>query len=194
MSSFNKVILMGNLTRDPELKYLPNNTAVCELGLATNHRWRDKDGNQREDVCFVDVAVFGRGGEVVHQYMTKGRSILIEGRLKYDTWTSQDGTKRSKHSVVADNFTFVGGPREGGAGGGAPARSAADAGRGDYAPSGGGRGDYAGSGGRGDSGGGNAGRDYGAGDAAPRSAPRMADAPPTADEQPPARSPEDIPF
>ncbi len=113
MASYNRVILMGNLTRDPQLKYLPNNTAVCEFGLAINHRWRDRDGNQREDVCFVDLSAFGRSGEVINQYMSKGRPMLVEGRLKYDTWTGQDGQKRSKHSVVVDNFSFVG-PREGG--------------------------------------------------------------------------------
>ncbi|TWT44696.1 Single-stranded DNA-binding protein [Phycisphaerae bacterium RAS1] len=120
MASFNRVILMGNMTRDPELKYLPSNMAVCEFGLAVNHRWRDKDGNQKEDVCFVDCACFGRGGEVINQYMAKGRAILIEGRLKLDSWTGQDGQKRSKHSVVVENFQFVGGRGEGG-GGGAPA-------------------------------------------------------------------------
>lgn len=119
MANFNKVILMGNLTRDPQLKYLPNNTAVCEFGMAINHRWRDKDGNQREEVCFVDVSAFGRQGETINQYMAKGRPILIEGRLKFDSWTAQDGSKRSKLSVVCDGFTFVG-PREGGGGGGAP--------------------------------------------------------------------------
>jgi single-strand DNA-binding protein len=118
MSSFNRVILMGNLTRDPQLKYLPSNTAVCEFGLAVNHRWRDKDGNQREEVCFVDVSAFGRQGETINQYMTKGRPILIEGRLKYDTWTAQDGTKRSKHNVIVENFTFVGSRTDGGGGGG----------------------------------------------------------------------------
>jgi single-strand DNA-binding protein len=123
MASYNRVILLGNLTRDPELKYLPSNVAVCEIGLAVNHRWKDRDGNQREDVCFVDVSIFGKGGEIVNQYMTKGRPILIEGRLKYDTWTAQDGSKRSKHSVVADNFQFVGG-REGGGAGDAPAGAA----------------------------------------------------------------------
>ncbi len=124
MASFNRVILMGNLTRDPQLKYLPSNTAVCEFGLAVNRTWRDRDGNQKEDVCFVDVAAFGKQGEVINQYMNKGRPILIEGRLKLDTWTGQDGQKRSKHSVVVENFTFVG-PREGGGGGGggAPASS-----------------------------------------------------------------------
>ncbi|MBK8913855.1 MAG: single-stranded DNA-binding protein [Phycisphaerales bacterium] len=124
MASFNKVILLGNLTRDPQLKYLPSNTAVCEIGLAVNHRWRDKEGVQREEVCFVDASCFGKAGEVINQYMTKGRQILIEGRLKYDTWTSTDGAKRSKHSIVIDNFTFVG-SREGGEGGGAPAGRAA---------------------------------------------------------------------
>ena len=113
MASFNKVILMGNLTRDPQLKYLPNNMAVCEFGIAVNHRWRDKDGNQREDVCFVDLSAFGRQGEVINQYMSKGKPILVEGRMKYDTWTGQDGQKRSKHSVVIENFQFVG-AREGG--------------------------------------------------------------------------------
>lgn len=115
MANFNRVILLGNLTRDPELRYLPSNTAVCEFGVAVNRRWRDKDGNQQDEVCFVDVSAWGRQGETIHQYMTKGRQILIEGRLKYDTWTAQDGTKRSKLSVVVENFTFVG---DRGAGGG----------------------------------------------------------------------------
>ncbi|MBL8879487.1 MAG: single-stranded DNA-binding protein [Phycisphaerales bacterium] len=115
MANFNRVILLGNLTRDPELRYLPSNAAVCEFGLAVNRRWRDKDGNQQDEVCFVDVSAWGRQGETIHQYMTKGRPILIEGRLKYDTWTAQDGVKRSKLSVVVENFTFVG---DRGAGGG----------------------------------------------------------------------------
>jgi single-strand DNA-binding protein len=118
MAGFNKVILMGNLTRDPQLKYLPNNTAVCELGLAVNHRWRDREGNQREEVCFVDLSVFGRQAETINQYMSKGRPILIEGRLKYDTWTGQDGQKRSKHSIVVENSRFVGTREGGGQGGG----------------------------------------------------------------------------
>ncbi|MFO0840269.1 MAG: single-stranded DNA-binding protein [Phycisphaerae bacterium] len=117
MSGFNRVILMGNLTRDPELKYLPSNIAVCEFGMAMNRRWKDKDGNQRDEVCFVDISAFGRTGEMINQYMNKGKPILIEGRLKFDSWTGQDGQKRSKLSVVADSFAFVG-SREGG--GGAP--------------------------------------------------------------------------
>lgn len=126
MANFNRVILMGNLTRDPELKYLPSNTAVCEFGLAVNRRWRDKDGNQKEDVCFVDCSAFGKSGETINQYMSKGKPILIEGRLKFDSWTAQDGTKRSKLSVVVENFTFVGsreGGGQGGEGGGARAES-----------------------------------------------------------------------
>lgn len=117
MANYNRIILMGNLTRDPQLKYLPNNTAVCEFGMAVNRNWRDRDGNQREEVCFVDLAAFARQGEVINQYLSKGRPILVEGRLKYDTWTGQDGQKRSKHSVVVDSFQFVG-PREGGGQGG----------------------------------------------------------------------------
>ncbi len=113
MASYNKVILMGNLTRDPQLKYLPNNNPVCEFGIATNRRWRDRDGNQREEVCYVDLAAFGRQAETINQYMSKGRPILIDGRLKFDSWTGQDGQRRSKLSVVVENFQFVG-PRDSG--------------------------------------------------------------------------------
>ena len=109
MASFNKVILMGNLTRDPQLRYLPSNMAVCEFGLATNRKWKDRDGNQKEEVCFVDVAAFGRGGEIINQYMTKGRTLLVEGYLRFESWTGQDGQKRSKLRVIVDNFQFVGG-------------------------------------------------------------------------------------
>ncbi|MBN2448244.1 MAG: single-stranded DNA-binding protein, partial [Phycisphaerae bacterium] len=113
-------ILMGNLTRDPQLRYLPNNTAVCEFGMAVNRRWRDRDGNQKEEVCFVDLTAFGRQGETINQYMAKGRPMLVEGRLRYESWTGQDGQKRSRLGVVVENFTFVG-SRDGnrGDGGGA---------------------------------------------------------------------------
>ncbi len=140
MASFNKVILMGNLTRDPQLKYLPNNNPVCEFGIATNRRWRDRDGNQHEEVCYVDLAAFGRPAETINQYMSKGRPILIEGRLKFDSWTGQDGQRRSKLSVVVENFQFVG-PREGGGtgggyGGGRPAAQQPPAGPGQAPPPG----------------------------------------------------------
>jgi single-strand DNA-binding protein len=121
MASFNKVILMGNLTRDPQLRYLPSNMAVCDFGVAVNRRWRDKDGNQKEEVCFVDVAAWSRQAETINQYMTKGKPILIEGHLKLDSWTGQDGQKRSKLSVVVDNFQFVGGRGDQAGPGGAPA-------------------------------------------------------------------------
>jgi len=113
----NKAIVIGNLTRDPQLSYTPNNTAVCKFGIATNHKWKDRDGNMREEVCFVDCTVFGRGGETFNQYMSKGRSVLIEGRLQLGQWTTPEGEKRSKHAVVVDNFTFVGGGRGGDVGG-----------------------------------------------------------------------------
>jgi len=108
MASYNRVILLGNLTRDPQLRYLPNNTAVCEFGLAVNRRYRDREGNQKEEVCFVDLTAFGRQAETINQYVRKGRPLMVEGRLKFDSWTGQDGQKRSKLSVVVENFQFVG--------------------------------------------------------------------------------------
>lgn len=109
MASFNKVILMGNLTRDPELRVTPKGTAVCQLGIAVNQTYRDREGNNHEETTFVDVDVFGRQAEVIAKYMTKGRPILVEGRLKLDTWETKEGDKRSKLKVVLDNFQFVGG-------------------------------------------------------------------------------------
>lgn len=109
MASFNKVILLGNLTRDPQLRYLPSNTAVCEFGLAMNRRYKDRDGNQKEEVCFVDIEAFGRQAETINQYMTKGRSLLVEGHLQLDSWTGQDGQKRSRLRVIVENSQFVGG-------------------------------------------------------------------------------------
>jgi len=117
MANFNKVMLMGNLTRDPQLKYLPNQTAVVEFGLATNRRFKLASGEDREEVCFVDCAAFGRTAEVINQYCQKGKPIFVEGRLKYDSWEDkQGGGKRHKLSVVVENFQFVGG-RDGGPGG-----------------------------------------------------------------------------
>ena len=119
MASFNKIILVGNLTRDPVLRYLPSQMAVVDFGLAVNHKYRTKNGEDREEVCFVDCSVFGKGAEVVNQYCTKGKQLLVEGRLKYDTWEDkQGGGKRSKHSVMVDNFQLLGGPRDSAGGGG----------------------------------------------------------------------------
>ena len=123
MASYNKVILMGNLTRDPQLKYLPSQTAVAEFGIAMNRKFRTATGEDREEVTFVDCAAFGKTGELINQYFQKGKPIFIEGRIKYDSWEDkQGGGKRSKISVVIENFQFVGG-RDGGApgGGGPPA-------------------------------------------------------------------------
>ncbi|NOX59672.1 MAG: single-stranded DNA-binding protein [Planctomycetes bacterium] len=122
MASYNKVILMGNLTRDPQLTYTSSNTAVCKFGLAMNHTWKDRNtGEKKEQVAFVDCVCFGRSGEVINQYMAKGRSLHVDGRLSFSQWEGQDGSKRSKLEVVVENFTFVGGggDRQGG-GGGAP--------------------------------------------------------------------------
>ena len=125
MASYNRIILVGNLTRDPQLSYTPANTAVCKFGIATNHKWKDREGNAREEVCFVDCTAFGKAGETFNQYMSKGRPVLVEGRLKLDQWTTPEGDKRSKHEVVVDNFTFLGGGRGGDAGGRAGEANAA---------------------------------------------------------------------
>jgi len=107
--SFNKTILMGNLTRDPEIRSLPSGATVTNFGLAVNETWTDKaSGEKREEVCFVDVDAWGRQGEVVLEYFSKGKPILIEGKLKFRTWEADDGTKRSKHSITLDRFSFVG--------------------------------------------------------------------------------------
>jgi single-strand DNA-binding protein len=110
-ANFNKVILAGNLTRDPQLSFLPSNTPVCEFGLAINHKWRGQDGEMREDTCFVDLCIYGRQAETFNQYMSKGRSVLIEGRLKFEQWEGKDGTKRSRLRVNVDRFQFLGAPR-----------------------------------------------------------------------------------
>lgn len=107
MAGFNKVFLMGNLTRDPQLSYTPNQTAVVDFGLATNRKWTSKDGERREETCFVDCRAFGRMAENINKYLTKGRPIFMEGRLTFENWTAQDGTKRSRHRVTVENFQFL---------------------------------------------------------------------------------------
>lgn len=116
MANFNKVLLMGNLTRDPQLSYTPNQTAVVDFGLAVNRRWKGQDGENREETCFVDCRAFGRTAENINKYLTKGRPLFVEGRLTFDSWTAQDGTKRSKHRVTVENFQFLSGPAAGPAG------------------------------------------------------------------------------
>jgi single-strand DNA-binding protein len=123
MASFNKVILVGNLTRDPELRYTPKGTAIAKIGVAVNRVWTSESGEKKEEVTFIDVDVFGRTAENVGQYMRKGRPILIEGRLRLDQWDDkQTGQKRSRLGVVAETIQFLGSPTGGGSdGGGAPA-------------------------------------------------------------------------
>ncbi len=106
MTSFNKVILMGNLTRDPELRYTPSGLAVTKLGMAINTRTKQGE-DWKDDVCFVDVAVFGKQAENCSEYLSKGRSVLIEGRLQWRSWEDQSGQKRSKHEVVAQTVRFM---------------------------------------------------------------------------------------
>ena len=123
-ANYNRVILAGNLTRDPQVKFLANEKAVANFGIAINRRYRTADGEQREETTFVDIEAWGRTGELVGQYLTKGRSCLVEGRLKFDSWEDQQsGQKRSRLLVVADNVQFLGG-RDGAAPGGAPAGDA----------------------------------------------------------------------
>ncbi len=108
MASFNKVILAGNLTRDPELRYTPKGTAVCKFALAVSRNWTNEAGEKKEDVTFVDIDAFGRQAEVISQYMKKGRPFLVEGRLKLDQWDDkQTGQKRSRLGVVLESFSFL---------------------------------------------------------------------------------------
>jgi len=126
MASFNKVILAGNLTRDPELRYTPKGTAIARLGIACNRKWKSETGELKEEVTFVDVDAFGKQAETIGQYLKKGRPILIEGRLRYDSWEDkQSGQKKSKLGVVLESFQFLdsGGGR-GGEGSPAPSRPA----------------------------------------------------------------------
>ncbi|HUU67880.1 MAG TPA: single-stranded DNA-binding protein [Planctomycetota bacterium] len=108
MANFNKVILAGNITRDPQVRYTPNGTAVAEFGLAINRQWKGPDGETKEDVCFVDVQAWSRTGEVITDHLGKGDPILIEGRLQMQSWQGQDGQKRTKHIVVVESFQFIG--------------------------------------------------------------------------------------
>ena len=126
MASFNQVILLGNLTRDIELRHTPSNQTVANIGLAVNRTFQTKDGERREETTFVDCESWGRQAEVMAQYLSKGRPVLIQGRLKLDSWQDKDGGNRSKLKVVVENFQFVGG-REGGGGGGGGSYASAGA-------------------------------------------------------------------
>jgi len=119
MANYNKVILLGNLTRDPQLSYTPNQTAVVDFGLATNRKWTGQDGTAREETCFVDCRAFGRSAENINKYCQKGRPLLVEGRLTFDSWQAQDGSRRSKLRVTVERFQFIGSGGGTGYGGGA---------------------------------------------------------------------------
>lgn len=132
MANLNKVMLIGNLTRDPELKYTPKGTAVAELGLAVNRVYSSDSGEKREETTFVDITLWGRQAEIAGEYLKKGRPVFIEGRLQLDTWEDkQSGQKRSKMRVIGEQMQFLGGREDGGSGGsggggGRPARSSGD--------------------------------------------------------------------
>ncbi|WP_164101661.1 single-stranded DNA-binding protein [Candidatus Laterigemmans baculatus] len=117
MASYNRVILMGNMTRDVELKYTPGGTAVTDIGLAVNDRRKNAQGEWVDETTFVDVTLWGRTAELASEYLSKGSPLFVEGRLKLDTWET-DGQKRSKLRVVCDRMQFVGGREGGGSGGG----------------------------------------------------------------------------
>ncbi len=108
MASLNKVLLIGNLTRDPEVRMLPSGRPVCKFGIAINRNFKDAEGNRREDTTFVDVEAFGPRGEALARFFGKGKPIFVEGRLKLDQWESQSGEKRSRLLVELDNWEFVG--------------------------------------------------------------------------------------
>jgi single-strand DNA-binding protein len=129
MANYNKVFLMGNLTRDPQLRYTPNKQAVCDFGIAINRKWKGADGQMHEEVCFVDCTAWGRTAENLSKYVSKGRPLFVEGRLHYHTWDGPDGKKRSKLDVVVEQFQFIdsGKGRTAGQGAGAPAGGGAAA-------------------------------------------------------------------
>lgn len=104
---FNRVVLLGNLTRDCELRYLPNGGAICTTGIATNRRFKKQDGSQGEEVCFIDITFFGRTAEIANQYLSRGKKVLVEGRLKLDQWTDNQGIKRSKHSITVETLQMI---------------------------------------------------------------------------------------
>ncbi len=105
---YNRVILVGNLTRDIDLKYTGSGMAIAKTAIATNRRFKTQTGEQKEEVCFIDITLFGRAAEIANQYLGKGSKVLIEGRLVFEQWVDQSGNKRSKHSVAVDNMQMLG--------------------------------------------------------------------------------------
>lgn len=105
---YNRVVLLGNLTRDIELRYTQNGMAIAKTGIATNRRYKTQAGEQKDEVCFIDITLFGRAAEIANQYLSKGRKVLVEGRLIYEQWVDASGQKRSKHSIAVDNLQMIG--------------------------------------------------------------------------------------
>ncbi|MGE0710977.1 MAG: single-stranded DNA-binding protein [Planctomycetota bacterium] len=165
MANLNRVFMIGRLTRDPELRYLPNGTPKAELRLATSREFKDRNGDRQKDVCYIDVAVWSRQAEICKQFLAKGRQVFVEGRLEFQEWEARDGQRRSKHVIVADRVQFLDRDGEGGNNyeeGGAGAGES----RGGYARQGGGGGGYSSGGGGGggySSGRGGGGGGYGSG-------------------------------
>ena len=104
---FNKVIMIGNLTRDIELKYIPSGAAIAKGAIATRHKYKTQTGEQKDEVCFLDFDVFGKSAEILNQYVKKGSKVMLEGRLVLQQWTAQDGSNRSKHSLRVETFKFL---------------------------------------------------------------------------------------
>ncbi len=124
MANYNKVFLMGNLTRDPQLRYTPSQQPVCDFGLAINRKWKGTDGQMKEEVCFVDCTAWGRTAETLSKYVSKGRPLFVEGRLTYQSWEGKDGQKRNKLVVTVLGFQFIDSKGGGGGGAGGAARPA----------------------------------------------------------------------
>ena len=104
---YNKVVLVGNLTKDIELKYLPSGSAVATSSVATSHKYKSASGEQKDEVCFLDFTIFGKTGEIANQYLKKGSKVLLEGRLKFEQWTAQDGSNRSRHILSVDTMKML---------------------------------------------------------------------------------------
>lgn len=104
---YNRVIMIGNLTRDIELRYLPSGSAIAKSSIATSHKYKTQTGEQKEEVCFLEFSVFGKSGEILNQYVRKGSKVLLEGRLVYEQWTAQDGSNRNRHSLRVESFKFL---------------------------------------------------------------------------------------
>lgn len=107
MANYNRIELIGNLTRDPQLSYLLSQTPVVDFGLAVNRKWKDKEGADKDEVCFVDCQAFGKSADALNKYVKKGHLIFLWGRLKFEQWTGQDGVKRSRHRVLIEGFQFL---------------------------------------------------------------------------------------